>query len=478
MSGVFFHSLAETVSGHIVVFVSLAALCAVFFLLARKWQIMRLVSLALCLISLMYVRYDLALMSVEQRRLAASPLLGLNAVHVGEVISDPITGMKNISAIVREPSGVVLRVSFPALTEISYGDEIEWSCRPEEFDDDYGQTMIRVRGVDLTCIARSPPKVSARAAGADPLRLIYAFRNRLRRVASTVFPDPEGPLVLGLLIGDTSGVPKRLLDDFRAVGVSHVLAVSGSNVAQVAEALLLVMAVCTIPRRRAIPLVWGGLGMFAVLSGAESSVMRATVMGSIGLLAGLLGRRQNGVNALLLAATIMIVLQPFVLRYDVGFQLSFAATLGLMVFSGPFGERLKFLPERFGLREMIACTLAASLAILPVSLAAFGSFPLIGLIANVPVVMAMPFAMLFGALGLGLGLIHPILGLLPAVAGVLVLRTTEEIISIFARLPAPKIDLHLGPLGSGVLVLGIGLLWLLLRRADVRKKNRHKVKVR
>ncbi|MEK9152155.1 MAG: ComEC/Rec2 family competence protein, partial [Patescibacteria group bacterium] len=279
-------------------------------------------------------------------------------------------------------------------------------------------------------------------------------------------PEPEASLLLGLVIGDRGGIPNDVADDFRSAGVSHVLAVSGYNVAKIADAALMFFALVGLRRRRALIATAAALILFAEIAGLGSPVIRATVMGGLSLAAGLLRRRSDPNNALALAAALMLADEPSLLRHDVSFALSFAAVWGLAALGRPLEKELGAVPEFGGLRKILAETLGATLATLPFTLLTFGRLPLLAPFANAAILPFVPAAMAFGFAVIILGSLHPILAFPAAFAAMAPLRWMLSAAAAFAALPW-NIPLPVGPAVAALLCLWIILLaYALNRRTD------------
>lgn len=235
-------------------------------------------------------------------------------------------------------------------------------------------------------------------------------------------------LLSGLTTGDTSGLGWNTEGQLRRAGLSHLVAVSGSNVAIVVGAVALVVARLAL----SIRLIACGLalGLFVLVVGPEPSVLRAAVMGAVALLALTVGRRTEPLHALGLALIILLALRPG-LAFSVGLHLSAAATAGIVLFSGHLTRAMRCLPRFVSLA--LAVTLAAQFAVAPVLVGTFGELSLVAPIANLLAVPAVPPATVLGLASAVAGVFVPQVGRLcarlaePCVAWVLsVGRTTGE----------------------------------------------------
>lgn len=213
------------------------------------------------------------------------------------------------------------------------------------------------------------------------------------------FSEPHASIVSGLLLGADENLPKVVRDQFRASGLSHILAVSGYNTTILATMIESLLIGIGLGRRSAFPIVTAVLAVFVLLTGAEPSVIRAAVMGFLVLLARRIGRPSHGWYALTFAAAVMVLLNHSVL-FSVGFQLSFLATAGLMTVGPAVTPWLRWIPERFGIRETAAASVGATVMTMPLVAFRFGTIPIFGIAANLLVVPFVPLSMLFGLLSL------------------------------------------------------------------------------
>ncbi len=218
-------------------------------------------------------------------------------------------------------------------------------------------------------------EVEAWRAAPWPHRVANAMRGLFARGAAPLAPDARS-LYSGLVFGDDREQPALLADDFRAGGLGHLLAVSGQNVALTLAAVS--PALRRVPLQARWPATLAVLALFVLVTRAEPSVLRAATMAAIATRASTLGRTASGIRSLGLAVTLLVCADPLLVR-SVGFQLSVAASFGILVGSRPLAARLVGPPA---LREAVAVTLAAQLAVAPLSVWVFGAVPLASVPAN------------------------------------------------------------------------------------------------
>ncbi len=214
-------------------------------------------------------------------------------------------------------------------------------------------------------------------------------------------PEPYAAYTNGILLGSRQDIPQSIKDSFSRTSTSHILAISGYNITIIAEALLAVL-VLVMRRKRAFWVSVVAILLFTILTGASASVVRAAIMGLLLLFANGYGRLYDAKNGIALAAALMVVLNPFVLVFDIGFQLSFLAVLGLIYFYPILENKFKKLPETAGLKESLLMTVSAQALVFPLIIYYFNQFSLVSLPANILVLPLMPLTMLFGFLtGIG-----------------------------------------------------------------------------
>ena len=237
----------------------------------------------------------------------------------------------------------------------------------------------------------------------EPAAALETVRRNAAAALARVLPEPEAGLAAGILIGLRERVDRELAADFTTAGVSHVVAISGWNIAIVAAAVAALGG--SLGRRRRSVLTMLAIVAYVCFSGASPSVVRAAAMAGVVLLARESGRAGRAAAALGWAVVLLLLADPSLIA-DAGFQLSSLATAGLIAWATPIGERI----GRFGggrvpnwLAESLGVSLAAQAATLPVVLATFGRLALISPAANLCIVPVVPVAMAAGGVALGRG---------------------------------------------------------------------------
>ncbi|MEY4744708.1 MAG: hypothetical protein RL272_653 [Candidatus Parcubacteria bacterium] len=470
VAGVAVHAFDERPSVPVAAAASVGAALLVAAAFLRHLPALRLTSIAVALMAFGLARYEAALPAegggVEPPRAVAG--------YSGTVAEEPAESLRGTALIMERVSFFdgARMVPLSARMELRYrvplraaiGDEIAWRCRVHPRDASVREG--RSRAVAWSCLPDGAPAVSS-VGGAPRNALLWAKR-RIRAAAAAVLPEPYSSLLLGLLIGDTGGIPKDVIAAFRTTGTSHVLAVSGYNVHLVAEFAFLLLSAFAVRRRPASYAVAAFLAAFTLMTGAEAPVVRAAVMGGLGLIAGLLGRRGGGATPLAVAAALMLAHDPLIFRHDVGFRLSFAAILGIGALGPPFSRVLALIPEAGGLRKTAAETLAATLATMPMALHDFGMLPLSGPVANLAVVPLVPFVTATGAASAAIGFISAPLALPAALPCAVAARAMLGIVTAIAG-AVPALPIRASAWAEAALYGWLGLLWFALTRAPERR---------
>jgi competence protein ComEC len=275
------------------------------------------------------------------------------------------------------------------------GDVIELLGRPERPQDDGSgfADFLAGRGVEGTLRSRSM-RLVAREGGLTGA--VERLRWDIDAGMSRALPEPEAGLAAGILIGLRERVSRQTADDFMVTGLTHVVAISGWNIALVAGIVTGLLRSTGLPRRARSCVVIAAIAAYTLIAGAEASVIRAAVMGGVVMIAREGGRPSGAATALGLACWCLLLADPGMVR-DIGLQLSLAATAGLLALGGPAERAVRRLTRGRApgwLCETLGVSLAAQLATLPLILLHFGRLSLISPLANVLVAPVVPLAML------------------------------------------------------------------------------------
>ncbi len=277
-----------------------------------------------------------------------------------------------------------------------YGDEIRVSGKalppPEEFKSYYRKegiwTVVSFPVIELVSTGNGSPIKS----------FLFGIRDSVKDNFKKVLPFDQAAFLAGLTLGDTSEFSDEFEEKLRLTGTSHLVALSGYNISIIVKTITVALGGWWFMKRFRFPVSILVILGFVVMTGAEASVVRAAIMAALVMLADQVRRPYYFRNATATAALVMAIANPNLLAFDVGFQLSFAALLGI-VYLAPRLKRWLGIgdePGLMGWREHFLNTSAAQLAVLPILLVHFGYFSPIGILANVLILGFMPVTMAFG----------------------------------------------------------------------------------
>ena len=244
----------------------------------------------------------------------------------------------------------------------------------------------------------------------------------------------------GLLTGSRRGIPKELMEDFHRTGLTHIIAISGYNIT-IVIAFIASLLFFIPPHIRFLPISIAII-TFTIFVGASAAVVRAAIMGILGLLALQTGRLKSTRLLILWTALLMTTWNPKILYYDAGFQLSFLAVIGITEFSPLLDRLLKNVPRAFAIRESLQMTIAAQIATAPLIVLLFGRLSLIAPLTNVLVAPVIPLAMLLGTLAVCVSTVSFPLGQLIAYLAWACLEWIILIARMGAALPLASIPLN------------------------------------
>ncbi|MFH2102323.1 MAG: ComEC/Rec2 family competence protein [Chloroflexota bacterium] len=365
------------------------------------------------------------------------------------------------------PAGGLLLARVDPGRDFHYGEVIRlrgYVTTPAESEEFSYRDYLARQGIHATMT--DVTAISLQMQQGNPvMAAVYWVKERAVENVYRIFPDPEASLLAGILLGMDAGLAPDLQQAFQDTGTTHIIAISGFNIAIIAGLLVTVFSRLLGPRRGALAAVVG-IAAYTLLVGADPSVLRAALMGGLGLFARQVGRRQTALITLSFTAAVMTAINPHTL-WDAGFQLSFAATLGLVLYAGPFQDWATARLARFTAQsnaqrlarlfsEYILFTLAAQVTTLPVIAYHFKRISLVSLVANPFILPAQPPVMVLGGLALLLSLVSLPVGQLTAYLALPFPVYTIRVVELFARLPQGS--LVLGDFSPWFGVLFYGLL--------------------
>ncbi|MDO8847826.1 MAG: DNA internalization-related competence protein ComEC/Rec2 [Coriobacteriia bacterium] len=372
----------------------------------------------------------------------------------GVVEADPTAGEYGATARVRirggPLDGAVVRIGWPEGEEVpELGRTVRFSAilKALPLEESWARRTARA-GV---CATGNAWRAECGAWRTGPLGELFAWRATMLERMHQV-PGAGADLAEGIVLGDR----RRLIgtdteEDFRVLGLTHLVAVSGSHLAAACAAVAFLGTMLRVPRRPLVAATMLAGAAYAVVTGLPYSALRSLLMLAVGGAGQMIGRRGDGIASLAVAVIVVLALEPWAV-FDLGFQLSALAVCGLLVF-GSLAQAWAtsgFTGWRRVVGDALSLTLVAQFTTIPVVASAFGMVSLMAPVANVVVGPLVSVAMLVGLVGAVLGTVSPAAGTLGASGAASILGATAWIAGGMAQVPGAAVAL-----GGGVLV-GVG----------------------
>lgn len=399
--------------------------------------------------------------------------IGKEVTFLGIVDDDPDVRLKNIHLNIKlNDKDATILTLVGRDVEVVYGDEVKVSGVlevPENFITTSGKEFnykryLANQDIYFT-IKNADIEILTHNNGSKIKSLLYKIRNAFIKNINKVIPIPESDLANGLVLGVRGGFDNDTKNEFISTGTIHIIALSGYNVTIVAEN---VMKVFGLIFSQVVSIIFGivVIVLFIIMSGASSTAIRAGIMATIMLLGRMTGRSYDAGRALIIAGLLMVAYDPRVL-VDMSFQLSFIATGGVLFVTPKVINWFKFLPMRFGIREIMATTIAATISVLPILLYLTGILSLVSLPANILILLFIPVSMLFVFITGILGFISPIISIPFGFISYLILLYILSVIHFLGSLSFASVTVHSFPLLLTIIIYGFLLWWVFKRKSYI-----------
>lgn len=336
-------------------------------------------------------------------------------------------------------------VTVPIYPEYKYGDRVKMKVtlkEPGEIETD-GRVFdyrgyLRVRGIWYTSNYTIIGLVSS-GHGSVIKSFLFNTKKSFTNSINNVLPEPQSGLLAGLLLGTKQSLGKDLLSEFQKTGVSHIVVLSGYNIAIVAGSIIAFFKF--LPKNLSFGFGAIGIILFTILSGGGASAWRAAIMVLVALFAKKMNRDYKIGRVFGFTIVLMLAPNPLLLAFDPSFQLSVLATTGL-IFVTPFvTPYLLWVTERFGLREIVSSTIATQITVLPYLIYNMGILSLVSLPVNVLILGTIPLTMFLGFITGIIGFVSLYLSYIPAFLTYLLLWYQLTVIHIGANIPFGSIFL-------------------------------------
>jgi competence protein ComEC len=442
-----------------------SGVCLIAAILLRRWPQWVLLFACLSVMGLGVVRYTTAVPTIDAAHIAfyhADADVQLTGLVIDEPdIRDRYINLRVAAEQLELADGTTLPIEGMVLVRsfrfpvTAYGTRItafgQIEAPPDDGDFNYKEYLAR-QGVHSLMVFPQI-EIVGEQAGKPLAHAIFAVKQRAHAEINRLISEPQASLLAGILLGNDNGLPPELDEAFRITGMTHIIAISGFNIA-ILIIVLMGIARPFLGQRGAVIFAMVGITFYTILVGADASVVRAAIMGTVYLMTSRwLGRPGFSVGTLFMTGLVMTVIRPFLL-WDVGFQLSFAATLSLMLYAEPLAQQVrKWLQHLFEwhltekilgiLTEAVIITIAAQILTLPLMMAHFGQLSLVSLLANALILPAQPGVMLWGGLTTLVGFVLPSVAQHFAWIAELFLGYTIWLVRVLASVPGASISIEM-----------------------------------
>ena len=413
----------------------LTALFALFFLFSfvfipQKWIWLAMIAIGFFFLGIF--RFQSASLELDQKKYFDGEEILVRAT-VDEILEK--TDKSTRFLVVDEEKGSRLLVITGFFNKIKYGDQLEIEGKVKSSSFLPNKNALEVRGV-VGELAFPGIKEIENSQKLSLKSLLFNIKMRFYNSLNKLIPEPEGSFALGFLLEVKKTLPDFLDESLQKTSTTHLIVLSGFNLGVIVEALRMIFA-----KKSARLSFWGPLTailFFIIMTGASPSIMRAGIMGAILVLAKKIGRQSSASTAIVISACFMIIINPYILRYDTGFQLSFLAFIGIIYLSPILNKIIKI--KNKGIRELISLTLAAQLLVYPLLVYYFGSFTIVSPIVNFIILPLVPLAMSLSFITGVVGLISINLGTIFGWSAIIPLKLIIKIIVFFDNLSFNSID--------------------------------------
>lgn len=286
--------------------------------------------------------------------------------------------------------------------ELFYGDILKIQCSLEKPKNSANSSFNYVKYLQLkrTYSVGKNCKILAKVGVKKNFKFyIFKLKEKIKNKIYSIYKNPYNGFIFGILFGGNY-LQKDISALFSDAGISHITAISGYNISIIITIITILSRKININRKYSFYIIIFVLVFFAIITGGNASVVRAVIMGICSQIATQFGRISSNLNTLFFVGFIMVLINPMILIYDVGFQLSFCATLGILIFN-PILD--KIIPKKINfleIRDNFITTISASVATFPIIYLNFGKITLTGIAVNIFILFFLPYLMLFSILSI------------------------------------------------------------------------------
>jgi len=458
VGGIFFRSFFDFGISFSLFFVLLGIVISTFYFLKQE-KVFNIfaTSIFIVFVGLGMLRLDIS--QIGNTNIALESQVGEKIFAKALVVDEPDVRENNTRLIIKfdyvskeNTRDAIIETNKKALITVNhypkfdYGDEVEIIGilqKPKNFESEQGRefdyiSYLKKDGIEYQIFYPQVNLVS-KGNGNFIKEKLFALKNSFLEKVRKVIPEPHSSLLGGLVVGAKESLGKDLQEDFRKVGLIHIVVLSGYNLTIVADAIMSSTSFVSV----GFGTLFGAIGiiLFAIMTGGSATIVRASIMALLVLLARATGRVSQIQRSLFIAGFLMLLHNPNILVFDPSFQLSFMATLGLILIPNRIEKYFHFLPTKFGLRETMIATISTQIFVLPLILYMMGEFSVVAIFVNLLVLLFIPTTMLFGFLTGLIGFVSTSVSLPFAYITYGLLAYELKIVDVFASLPFASINI-------------------------------------
>lgn len=378
----------------------------------------------------------------------------------GIVVKEPDVRQDGVRYIVKLENEARVIVVYTRYPRFEHSDVVGMQCtfrRPEAFDNFHYEKYLALQRVTFICDTQKIEKIEG---GQSSMRSFLAAKLWVAGNIERTWPEPYAGFMAGLLYGYRGGLGS-LNEAFARTGVTHIIAISGYNITIITTILSAMFVRMGVRRQKSFRIVVGGIIVFVIFVGASASVVRAAIFGILVILAKHIGRCISLFHMMVITCALMVMHNPYILLWDVGFQLSFLATIGLGYIAPRMEHFFCKVPNMFEFRTSLVATLAATIMTFPLLLYQFGKVSFIGIVVNVLILWTIPIIMGLGFFAL-LCITLPIISTAFAYLAWLFMVYVVTVVRTFARFDSAIVHVE-WPWWMTILTYSI-FVWLIRKK--------------
>jgi len=385
-------------------------------------------------------RYQNYLSKIQNQEI--KNFIGKEISIVGVIVDEPKIKEKTIVFPIKTEKGKILIIArrYP---EFEYGEEVKISgvLKEPEAKNSFNWKNYLLKDGILAEMDFPEIEKTGKNFGNSMKKFSIFLRKKIEETVKENLPYLDSALLKSLLFGEEEEIPFEWKEKLNQTGVRHIAAVSGMNITIISNLILSFLLFLGLWRHHAFYLSVFLILFYVLMIGAPSSAIRAAIMGILYLTAQYFGRLSSGERPVVFAATLMLFFNPLLLRYDIGFQLSFLAILGIVYFYQFFFEKLKKFPKT--VREGLSSTFSAQIFTFPILIYNFGQISLISPLSNVLILPILPAITILGFIFSFFGIFFKSVGYLLSFPCWLLLSYLLKVVDLCSKIPYSFLTLKL-----------------------------------